>query len=78
MDPVSWTESRWIRRESRCSCPTILSSPPHNLRLRKRSDSARRKLNSSIMADVGEGDYGDYTDDLPPAEYVKNQRAFLN
>ena len=58
-------------------CPTIFTSPPYNLRTRKRTNSGKDgKWASTFMAGDSDG-YDGFTDDLPPAEYEIWQRHFL-
>ena len=67
---------RFMRRLPPGYCPTVFTSPPYNLRTRKRAWKERDgKWTSTFMSK--DGGYDGYGDDLPPPEYVKWQRTFL-
>ena len=68
---------RFMKRLPAGYCPTIFTSPPYNLRTRKRTANGRDGKWTSTFLAADEGGYDGYSDDLPPGEYVKWQRRFL-
>ena len=68
---------RFMRRLPAGYCPTIFTSPPYNLRTRKRYHNGGKdgKWTSTFLA--GQGGYDGHGDDLDPGQYVKWQRDFL-